>query len=431
MRFLMVTSFYPPHAFGGDATYVRQLARALARRGHAVQVVYCADAYRMAGGTVPREQAPDESPCESPDESPCENPAENPDAPPVAVRKLASRFGGLSALISQQTGRPGLKAAALAAEFARDWDVVHFHNVSLIGGPAVLARSRAPVTLLTAHDHWLICATHILWKNAARACDGRDCLSCQIRSGRPPQLWRLGGAMARGLAGVDRILAPSRFTRDALQAQGIDRPMVILPNFAPAGFETLAPLPAPALPAPSPPSRPEFLYVGRVTASKGIHLLAELFRQRPAYDLRIVGDGDLLAALRARLAGVANVHFAGRLAQADLRALYRRATALMLPSLAPETFGMTTIEAFSQATPAIVRDAGGAGEAVRASGGGFVFASDADCLAAMDRLARDPVLRAEMGQAARLAYEARFREADHLTAYLSQIDEIRAAKAVR
>ena len=135
--------------------------------------------------------------------------------------------------------------------------------------------------------------------------------------------------------------------------------------------------------------------------------------------------------MRARLAGVANVHFAGRLAQADLRALYRRATALMLPSLAPETFGMTTIEAFSQATPAIVRDAGGAGEAVRASGGGFVFASDADCLAAMDRLARDPVLRAEMGQAARLAYEARFREADHLTAYLSQIDEIRAAKAVR
>lgn len=403
MRFLMLTSFYPPHAFGGDATYVRQLAAALARRGHDVQVVYCADAYRMSGGTVPRDAAPD--------------------AGPVAVRKLASRFGGLSALVSQQTGRPGLKGPALAAEFARDWDVVHFHNVSLMGGPAVLAWSRAPVTLLTAHDHWLICATHVLWKNRDRACDGRACLTCQIRSGRPPQLWRLGRAMARGLARVDRILAPSGFTRDALLAQGIDRPLAVLPNFVPAGFEALAPAPEP------PPARPEFLYVGRVTASKGIGRLADLFRQRPGYDLRIVGDGDLLDPLRARMADAANVSFAGRLAQSDLIAVYRRATALMLPSLAPETFGMTTIEAFSQATPGIVHDIGGAGEPVRAAGGGFVYRSDAECLQAMDRLAGDPALRAAMGRVARQAYETHYREEDHVDAYLAQVAAVRAARA--
>ena len=409
MRFLMITSFYPPHSFGGDATYVRQLAAALVRRGHEVQVVYCADAYRMSGGTVPRDAMPA--------------------AGPVAVRKLASGFGGLSALISQQTGRPGLKGAALAAEFGRGWDVVHFHNVSLMGGPAVLAKSRAPVTLLTAHDHWLICATHILWKNGAKACDGRTCLTCQIRSGKPPQLWRLGGAMRRGLAGVDRIIAPSTFTRDALQAQGIDRPMTILPNFAPVGFDMLTPAPEPT--AAPPAARPEFLYVGRVTLSKGIDRLADLFRQRPGYDLRIVGDGDLLEPLRSRMAGVTNVQFAGRLAQSDLMAVYRRATALMLPSLAPETFGMTTIEAFSQATPAIVRDAGGAGEAVRQSGGGFVYRTEAECLTAMDRLAGDPGLRADMGHAARQAYEAHYREEDHVAAYLAEIATIHAAKAAR
>lgn len=412
MRFLMLTSFYPPHAFGGDATYVRQLAAALARRGHEVRVVYCVDAYRMSSGLFPRDAAPDVGP------------DMGPGSGRVTVRKLSSRFGGLTALVSQQTGRPGLKAAALAGELACGWDVVHFHNVSLIGGPALLAQSRAPVTLLTAHDHWLICATHTLWKNAEKACDGRTCLSCQIRSGKPPQLWRLGRGMARGLEGVDRIFAPSTFTRDALRDQGIDRPMTVLPNFAPAAFDTLTPAPAPL------PARPEFLYVGRVTASKGIDRLAELFRQRPGYDLRIIGDGDLLAPLRARMAGVANVQFAGRLAQTELMGVYRRATALMLPSLAPETFGMTTIEAFSQATPAIVRDAGGAGEAVRASGGGFVYRTDADCLAAMDRLAGDAALRAGMGRAARLAYAARFREEDHLAAYLAQIAEIRAEKGV-
>lgn len=402
MRFLMLTSFYPPHAFGGDATYVRQLAQALARRGHQVRVVYCYDAYRMAGGQVPRD-------------TPLALGADG-----VSVRQLASRFGRLSALISQQTGRPGLKQAALAAEFAQDWDVVHFHNMSLIGGPAVLAQSRAPVTLVTAHDHWLICASHILWKNNEKACDGRTCLSCQIRSGKPPQLWRMGGRMRRSLAHVDHIFAPSSFTRAALLDQGITRPVSVLPNFAPAFLEAM--VPREGLP------RPGFLYVGRVTASKGIDRLAALFADRPQYDLRIIGDGDLLAPLQARFAGQPNVIFLGRQAQSDLAGHYRAATALMLPSLAPETFGLTTIEAFSQATPAIVRDAGGAGEAVEHGRTGFVYVRDSDCLAAMDRLAGDPALRAAMGLAARAAFDARFREADHIAAYLAQIEKVAGQK---
>ena len=32
MRFGMVTTFYPPFSYGGDATYVRSLARSLIRR---------------------------------------------------------------------------------------------------------------------------------------------------------------------------------------------------------------------------------------------------------------------------------------------------------------------------------------------------------------------------------------------------------------
>ena len=46
----MVTTFYPPLHFGGDAAYAYQLTNALARRGHAVTVVHSADAYRALGG---------------------------------------------------------------------------------------------------------------------------------------------------------------------------------------------------------------------------------------------------------------------------------------------------------------------------------------------------------------------------------------------
>ena len=46
----MVTTFYPPLHFGGDAAYAYQLTNALARRGHPVTVVHSADAYRALGG---------------------------------------------------------------------------------------------------------------------------------------------------------------------------------------------------------------------------------------------------------------------------------------------------------------------------------------------------------------------------------------------
>lgn len=38
MRFCMVTTFYPPYHFGGDAIFVQTLARALTAEGHEVEV---------------------------------------------------------------------------------------------------------------------------------------------------------------------------------------------------------------------------------------------------------------------------------------------------------------------------------------------------------------------------------------------------------
>ena len=47
MRFCMVTTFYPPYHFGGDATFVQARARALVSEGHHVEVVHCEDACRL------------------------------------------------------------------------------------------------------------------------------------------------------------------------------------------------------------------------------------------------------------------------------------------------------------------------------------------------------------------------------------------------
>ena len=45
MRFGMVTTFYPPFSYGGDATYVRNLAKALVEQGHDVDVIASTEAY--------------------------------------------------------------------------------------------------------------------------------------------------------------------------------------------------------------------------------------------------------------------------------------------------------------------------------------------------------------------------------------------------
>lgn len=391
----MVTSFYPPHHFGGDGTYVRQLFLALQRRGHEVDVVYCHDAYVASGGRIPASEA---------DKNP-------------HVHCLKSRFGFLSPLYSHATGRPGPKSAALKRLTRTPYDVIHFHNISLMGGPELLSMPGAPIKVFTAHEHWSVCPTHIFWKNGNKACDAKTCFSCQIRSGRPPQLWRYSSLLRESFTHVDWIFAPSEFTRDALRDGGLHRPMSVLPLFAPDGFDELSA-------APASPGRLKFLFAGRVTASKGVDRLAKLFASRPHLDLDIVGDGDMLSSLRETCASTPNIRFLGSVPQADLKRMYRAAHALVLPSIAPETFGLVILEAFSQNTPAIVRDAGGAAEAVRASGAGIIFQSDVEAGQAIDLLAADPGLRQRLGGLARSYYLESGTGDRHVTTYLAKLAEL-------
>ncbi len=47
MRFCMVTTFYPPYHFGGDAIFIQQLSNELAKRDHHVEVIHCKDAFNF------------------------------------------------------------------------------------------------------------------------------------------------------------------------------------------------------------------------------------------------------------------------------------------------------------------------------------------------------------------------------------------------
>lgn len=399
MRFGMVTTFYPPFSYGGDATYVRSLARSLVASGHEVEVIASTDAYllRSKVGRL-AESALDDG---------------------VVVHRLRHPAGTLAALASHQTGHAGLYSGALRAFFDRRFDVLHFHNISLMGAPQVLRMGQARARLLTLHDHWLICPTHVLWKNRHHACDRRTCFTCSVRSGVPPQLWRYTGVRTRALDGVDRILAPSVFTAEMHKANGIHQPIDVLPLFS-------------AIDGPDGPRRVRanrIVYVGRLAALKGIAELVRVVGEMPEIELLIIGDGDLERAVRDASASRDNIRSLGRVEQHELVHYYASAAAVIVPSLVPETFGLSLIEAAACGTPAIVaKSAGGAAELITSSAGGLLYDGPQELAAAIRRLVSDPQLRDRLGAQARAAYRARYTKKQHIAAYLGIVDDVLDAR---
>jgi glycosyltransferase involved in cell wall biosynthesis len=401
----MVTTFFGSHSFGGDAAYVDRLSRALIGRGHEVHVYHCADAFNAVRGNHPlRSYAP---------------------PPGLHVHRLESPFGLLSPLATQVTGRPLFKAKALVEQIeADDTDVVHFHNISLVGGPAVLKLGKGAFRLMTAHEHWLICPMHLLWKYDRGPCDSADCVRCCLAGRRPPQLWRYTGGIERNLAELDALIFPSRHALEEHQRRGVEGNLVHLPYFLPDDWP-----PSPANRAPTAGARPYIAAAGRLVKMKGFQRLIPLMRQLPDIDLRIAGTGPFEPELRTMADGLPNVSFEGLLGGETLARLFQGARAVVVPSLFPETFGYVVLEAFAVRTPVIVHRGGGAiAETGEASGGGLGYETETELLAAIRALVDDAVLRNELAEAGYAVRWGAWSESSHIERYFELIDQCRGAR---
>jgi glycosyltransferase involved in cell wall biosynthesis len=181
------------------------------------------------------------------------------------------------------------------------------------------------------------------------------------------------------------------------------------------------------------------LFVGRLDANhtyKRLDLLLEAMRalrQRGrAHELHVVGDGDrraFFSDMAQRLELAQCVRFSGQLDADALRAAYRQADLLVLPSpTAAEGFGMVVLEALASGCPAVVGRAAGASEAVLESGCGGVWDGDSpDALAAaLDRVLSDARPRGELATQAR-AYACQRHAWSSVGARLAQALEPLAA----
>jgi glycosyltransferase involved in cell wall biosynthesis len=405
LRFCMLTTFYPPFNFGGDGIDVQRTARALVRRGHDVTVVHDVDAYEwLAAKQLPPQP-------------------ERQDG--VEVIGLRSRLGVVSPLLTHQFGRPVVHGGTIGALMRdRKFDVVVFNNVSLVGGPGLLSYGGNALRVYVAHEHWLVCPTHVLWRFNREPCDERACLKCVLAYRRPPQLWRFTHALERQLSNVDLFIARSEFSRNKHREFGFSKEMAVVPYFLPGEF----PEQPETTQSARPQDRPYFLTVGRLTRIKGLDSIIPLFRQYADADLLIIGDGEERTALEALASGIPNVKFLGRVANEDLRRYYEHAIAAIMPSLGYETFGIVLIEAFRFGTPVIARRIGPFPEIVAESNGGLLFQTSEELLTAMSILQKDTSRRNAFAMNGYRACRERWSEDVVIGKYMSLVQTALAAR---
>ncbi|MEP6811948.1 MAG: glycosyltransferase family 4 protein [Actinomycetota bacterium] len=220
------------------------------------------------------------------------------------------------------------------------------------------------------HAHWL----------------GAGAVAMTLRTPYVVQVWGTDVELARRVPGLARpvlrrarlVIAASHALADASRELGARDVRVV-----PSGVEIPESVGTPEEP-------PHVLYVGRLSAEKGVLELVEAARGLP---LRVVGDGPL----RSRVPGAV-----GFVSPGELGPWYERAAIVVAPSRR-EGYGVVAREAMAWGRPVVATAVGGLLDAVVDDETGLLVPpGDVPALrAALERLLGDAELRARLGAAAR------------------------------
>ncbi len=154
----------------------------------------------------------------------------------------------------------------------------------------------------------------------------------------------------------------------------------------------------------SEPAEDYYLIVSELVPYKRVDLAVRVFSKN-GRKLRIAGDGPEFSRLRKISA--ANIEFCGRVSDDELRTLYARCRAFLMPG--EEDFGMTAVEAIASGKAVIALGRGGVLEIVPPEGAFFYDSPDEESLeAAVRRFESAEVPSSTLRSAARRFSSAEF-----------------------
>jgi glycosyltransferase involved in cell wall biosynthesis len=286
-------------------------------------------------------------------------------------------------------------------------DVIHAHNTFPLISPALYwAAGRADIPVVqTLHNFRMLCPQAMFLR------DGQVCEDCL---GKLP--WRavvrrcyrgsiVQSAMVGGMLGlhqslgtycnkVTRYIALNEFCRRKFIDGGLPAERIVVkPNFV-------------DVPHVDDGLRQGGLFVGRLSAEKGIGVLIRAMSQLPTVQLDVIGSGPEDGALDSHR----NIHRLGFLPRPDIIRRMQKAAYLLMPSIWYENFPLTIVEALACGLPVIASRLGAMAELIEDGRTGLLFepGSANDLAQKLAWAEANPDAMMEMGKRARNDYEAKY-----------------------
>lgn len=309
-------------------------------------------------------------------------------------------------------------------------DLIYVHRMPQGSSIKPVLESGIP-TMRFYHDHQLFCLrehkyTAITQTTCTRPV-GLHCYGCLGFVQRKAE----GGLQLRSVnhcqqeiqqtRQCDQAIVASRYMQAHLIAHGFEAERIQrIPLFAePAQAIELEPAIDPA----------QLLFVGQLVTGKGLDILLQALKQVPQAKLTIIGQGRQESEYRqlsSKLGLESRVAFMGAVNPDQLQHFYRHAAIVVIPSRAPETFGLVGVEAMAYGKPVIASQVGGTSDWLRHGKNGLNFRSgDAKSLAvAIQSLISHSALAHKMGQQGYQMWQKEFRLNTHIESLLMLMHEL-------
>lgn len=247
-------------------------------------------------------------------------------------------------------------------------DVIHLHNIYHHLSSSILGPIRASgiPCVQTLHDYKLACPNYKMFVEGSpcERCKGgryleavkHHCLSTHAGGNI---LAAIEMSMTKAMQSYERtvrvFICPSRFMADKMTEWGEpSAKMMVIPNAVQASSE--------------PASRDGgYLFLaGRLSQEKGFDTLIRAMAQVTELKLKIAGIGPEESRLRALATSLdaKNVEFLGFLRRSEHASVWRRASALVAPSVWYENAPLSVLEAMADGLPILASRIGGLPEMV-------------------------------------------------------------------